>query len=432
MTLRAVESLSMSTQERKIMKRLSSSLIPLLAELGQGVSSLTARQVIEAEGEDSEWARMLTAVLMLHGDIQHREGKLRERSLDQIIRLRAVAVDSWLTAARTRPYLPVEASNQGPSGDAMHCSMIDEQLEQQRDRLEITWGDVVDHYRRNTSPGLVEILATRDLPLPRLDFVMLAELLDYLDGMVRTVANLVAAAPPGEGRPRLWLAWHDADTADEVTETHEPERGSRGHRVRFEMEFGARLSGDGVLRALRQVVRGLGGHEVPPVGAWQAGSVELEGPRVSVELRDAPGRVPAVRVAAQQVPHISDHPLDIVVVDDERIIGTVIRRTVEGRLGLPCRVKQFTSAVDALHHIEEMGPDLIISDISMPEMTGAELYTRSVQTSPELASRFLFVSGSVMPPELRGPHDRGEVGYLEKPFRPAELLQCVRQFWRDA
>ena len=155
MTLRAVESLSMSTQEREVMKRVSSSLIPLLAELGQGVSSLTARQVIEAEGEDSEWARMLTAVLMLHGDIQHREGKLRERSLDQIIRLRAVAVDSWLTAARTRPYLPVEASNQGPSGDALHCSMIDEQLEQQRDRLEITWGDVVDHYRRNTSPGLV-------------------------------------------------------------------------------------------------------------------------------------------------------------------------------------------------------------------------------------------------------------------------------------
>ena len=180
------------------------------------------------------------------------------------------------------------------------------------------------------------------------------------------------------------------------------------------------------------MVRSLGGDADPPTGVWQANAVALDGPRVSVELRDVPGRVRAARVSARLMPRVADHPLDIVVVDDERIIGTVIRRTVEDRLGLPSRVTQYTSAVDALHHIEEMRPDLVISDISMPEMTGGELYTRAVQANPELASRFLFVSGSVMPTELRGPHERGEVGYLEKPFRPSDLLQCVRRFWRDA
>jgi len=64
-------------------------------------------------------------------------------------------------------------------------------------------------------------------------------------------------------------------------------------------------------------------------------------------------------------------PKRILVVDDEDIIREVIASKISKSLGYD--VVQACDGVQALHAIEESVPDLIITDIKMPEMSGIEL-----------------------------------------------------------
>ncbi len=64
-------------------------------------------------------------------------------------------------------------------------------------------------------------------------------------------------------------------------------------------------------------------------------------------------------------------PKRILVVDDEEIIRDVIASKIQKSLGY--EVLQAGNGVEALKVIENMMPDLIITDIKMPEMSGIEL-----------------------------------------------------------
>ena len=63
--------------------------------------------------------------------------------------------------------------------------------------------------------------------------------------------------------------------------------------------------------------------------------------------------------------------------------------------------------------------DLVLSDVTMPIMTGPELAERVRQLRPELP--LLFMSGH-SPGELAAV---GAVNYLQKPFSPSELVDAV-------
>src|SRR4030042_6838070 len=64
-------------------------------------------------------------------------------------------------------------------------------------------------------------------------------------------------------------------------------------------------------------------------------------------------------------------PKRILVVDDEEIIRDVIASKIQKSLAYD--VVQASNGVTALRSIEEAAPDLIITDIKMPEMDGIEL-----------------------------------------------------------
>lgn len=64
-------------------------------------------------------------------------------------------------------------------------------------------------------------------------------------------------------------------------------------------------------------------------------------------------------------------PKRILVVDDEEIIRDVIASKIQKSLGY--EVLQAGNGVEALKSVEAMMPDLIITDIKMPEMSGIEL-----------------------------------------------------------
>jgi len=80
---------------------------------------------------------------------------------------------------------------------------------------------------------------------------------------------------------------------------------------------------------------------------------------------------------------------------------------------------------EALTLLERTRPDLIISDIMMPEMDGYEFYQR-VRRNPELLTvPFIFLSAKDEREDIRFGKQLGADDYLTKPLEPEDLVIAV-------
>jgi len=81
---------------------------------------------------------------------------------------------------------------------------------------------------------------------------------------------------------------------------------------------------------------------------------------------------------------------------------------------------------DALRICAEETIDVLISDVSMPEMSGNKLAERVLKRYPHIG--VLLISGEVNEaPVVKG----GRVRFLKKPFFPAELIRVLREMLTD-
>ncbi len=69
--------------------------------------------------------------------------------------------------------------------------------------------------------------------------------------------------------------------------------------------------------------------------------------------------------------------------------------------------------------------DAIVCDLMMPKLRGDELYQRAVALHPELAGKFLFITGHGDDPEMRRFLSTVPGRYLLKPFTVQELIDAV-------
>jgi DNA-binding NtrC family response regulator len=81
---------------------------------------------------------------------------------------------------------------------------------------------------------------------------------------------------------------------------------------------------------------------------------------------------------------------------------------------------------DALRICGEETVDLLISDVSLPEMDGNKLAERVLKLHPRAS--VLLISGAVSEPP---PVKTARVRFLRKPFFPAELIRLLREMLAD-
>jgi len=113
----------------------------------------------------------------------------------------------------------------------------------------------------------------------------------------------------------------------------------------------------------------------------------------------------------------------VLIVDDD----PQILRLVQAMLG-PQNVNVRTAPLpsDALRICAEETVDVLISDVSMPEMDGNELAEWVWKLHPRVS--VLLISGAVdEAPAVKG----GRVRFLKKPFFPAELIKVLREMLAD-
>jgi len=110
----------------------------------------------------------------------------------------------------------------------------------------------------------------------------------------------------------------------------------------------------------------------------------------------------------------------ILIVDDERQITRVLRTSLQSS---GYEVSVANNGMEAFNLFKSFAPDLIITDLSMPEMDGLEL-TRAIRGISEVPIIVLSVRGQE--PMKVAALDEGADDYVTKPFSMQELLARVR------
>jgi CheY-like chemotaxis protein len=111
----------------------------------------------------------------------------------------------------------------------------------------------------------------------------------------------------------------------------------------------------------------------------------------------------------------------VLVVDDD----DMVRRAAVRVLVRHYRVEEFADAVEAVARVLAGGIAAVLTDMTMPGMSGLELSRRVRAYDPGLPVVLMTASGSA---ELRERAlSEGISSYLAKPFEPAELLEAVER-----
>jgi signal transduction histidine kinase/DNA-binding response OmpR family regulator/sugar lactone lactonase YvrE len=120
----------------------------------------------------------------------------------------------------------------------------------------------------------------------------------------------------------------------------------------------------------------------------------------------------------------SDNRPLILVVDDERQICDLLSEILTNA---GWRVVAVSNGEEAVNILKNSRPDLIISDIVMPQMDGLELikYVRNNEVTSQIPFVFLTFKDDV-DFNIRG-REIGADAYLQKPFHPKLLVSVVRQ-----
>lgn len=110
------------------------------------------------------------------------------------------------------------------------------------------------------------------------------------------------------------------------------------------------------------------------------------------------------------------------VVDDEDSNATLVRRALD-QAGYD--VESTTLSRRALVKIEDSAFDVVIADMKMPELSGQELYMRACQIRPEMAGRFIFITGDIDGEDTLAFLERSHCAYFLKPFNLERLTSAV-------
>jgi len=113
----------------------------------------------------------------------------------------------------------------------------------------------------------------------------------------------------------------------------------------------------------------------------------------------------------------------VLVIDDEPLVGRSLKRHLSPRYD----VETVTHGRKAIERAIAERYDVILCDLMMPDVSGAEVYAEVTTARPELASRFVFMTGGAFTPRGREFLQSVSAPVLGKPFDLPVLEATVRR-----
>lgn len=226
--------------------------------------------------------------------------------------------------------------------------------------------------------------------------------------VMNLVANAAEASDPTKQRPNTVTVSTRREGDRVVLEVSDTGIGishERKQRI-FEPYVTFREGGTGLgLGLVQEIVNECGG-EILIESEADVGStfrVVLPAARVAVPT----GSMSAVRMLPSHA--------DVLIVDDDAAIRRAYSRVFRGK-----KLRFAENGEEALRAILSQRPDLVVTDLVMPEMNGVELYESICSRWPDLAKRVVFVTGTDS--LLGAVRERAPTcPVVKKPFVAAEL-----------
>ena len=112
----------------------------------------------------------------------------------------------------------------------------------------------------------------------------------------------------------------------------------------------------------------------------------------------------------------------VLIVDDEACISDLLSEMLRLLGYIPT---QCFSPVVALRLLNEGDFDVILSDFRMPQMNGDEFYHKAVSRRPDVASRFVFLTGDTMNEDTQLFLKEHARPHLSKPFDLENVVDVI-------
>ncbi|MEM9195795.1 MAG: ATP-binding protein [Myxococcota bacterium] len=120
-------------------------------------------------------------------------------------------------------------------------------------------------------------------------------------------------------------------------------------------------------------------------------------------------------------------PAKVLVVDDEPAVARALRRLLRGH-----EVTLAASGREALTLCEQESFDIVLCDMMMPDLTGADVYHAVRKSNPELAARIAFVTGGAFTETAKAFLESVPNPVLQKPVEKGALRKLIREHGKPA
>lgn len=122
-------------------------------------------------------------------------------------------------------------------------------------------------------------------------------------------------------------------------------------------------------------------------------------------------------------------PATVLIVDDSRTMRSMVRATLEADRHTVVEAPDGRAALTAVDQLD-VPPDLVITDVNMPEMDGLSLVRALRECSRHRFTPILVLTTESGENIKQRGREAGATGWLVKPFNPDQLLQVVHRVLR--
>jgi PAS domain S-box-containing protein len=114
----------------------------------------------------------------------------------------------------------------------------------------------------------------------------------------------------------------------------------------------------------------------------------------------------------------------VLLVEDDAAVCELVRAVLTSH-GYKVLTARHPEEAQSICADDSNGIELLLTDVIMPGMSGAELYNRVTAQNPSM--KVLFMSGYIDDSVIRQGIQENEVAFLQKPFSPLSLAKKVRE-----